>query len=322
MIQTKTWADAQNKIQDLLIDANFASDNTNQILRAFNNALDDINAGFVGSPQEEQVGYEFQREIQDVLFTNEVKGTATTGSTSATLIDSSATFSTTEDVAVGDIIKNDTDGSVARVISIDSATQLTTSTLRNGTDNTWTSGDTYTIEGKGYAVASSWNYKFPLDLRLAEDSEIEFEYYHPADFNRKKYVDMSPAYIYTIETIGNQNIEVIKINYSTTEALYFEFCSYNIVKDSSGARGTSVANDTDILLIPDNFFLCPVELALADLFAQLKGRESAEAVYYLNNGRNRLRQMINSIGIKMKKPINRLMIRNHWPKKLTKITSN
>lgn len=63
---------------------------------------------------------------------------------SDTLIDSDASF-TSEDIEVGDIVRNETDGSWAYVESIDSDGQITTSPLQGGSDNTWASGDTYSF---------------------------------------------------------------------------------------------------------------------------------------------------------------------------------
>ncbi len=60
------------------------------------------------------------------------------------LIDTAATF-IADGVLAGQICYNATDDSVAIVISVDSETQLTTTKLVGGTDNTWTSADSYTV---------------------------------------------------------------------------------------------------------------------------------------------------------------------------------
>jgi hypothetical protein len=75
-------------------------------------------------------------------FVTGASGTGTTGSTGTTLIDSAADFGGTDDVEVGDVIRNTTDGSVGYVVSVDSSTQLTT-TLEGGTNNYWSVGDAY-----------------------------------------------------------------------------------------------------------------------------------------------------------------------------------
>ncbi|MEW6606078.1 MAG: hypothetical protein AB1414_01320 [bacterium] len=69
-------------------------------------------------------------------------GTATTGTGTMVLQDSAADFGGADNVEVGDVIRNTTDGSVGYVISVDSATQLTTY-LEGGTDNDWDLNDAY-----------------------------------------------------------------------------------------------------------------------------------------------------------------------------------
>ena len=66
-------------------------------------------------------------------------GTATSGSSGQTLIDSSADFGGTDNVQVGDVIRNTTTGESGYVVSVDSSTQLTTSGLSSG----WSVNDAY-----------------------------------------------------------------------------------------------------------------------------------------------------------------------------------
>lgn len=306
---SKTYTDIKNRISNKIRDNNWINNHLAQILNSVNNALDDINIGNIGEENITQVGYDFQREIQDILFTDEVTGTITTGG-ATTLTDSTATFLTSEDVAIGDFITNSTDSSVARVISVDSETQLTTSTLRNGTLNVWTLADSYTIEGKGYAIASSWNFKFPLELRLAENRNIKFEYVNPEYFKRKKDVNYSSESMFTIEWEGNN--QIIELNYDTTEALFLEFISNNMIKDTSGTRKIHITANDDILLMPDIYFETIVDLATADIYGQNKGYNDSEYNVFLNEGRKKLKNMINSIGIKMKSPRRQVMIQSEW----------
>lgn len=306
---SKTYTDIKNRISNKIRDNNWINNHSAQILNSVNNALDDINIGNIGEENITQVGYDFQREIQDILFTDEVTGTITTGG-ATTLTDSTATFLTSEDVAIGDFITNSTDSSVARVISVDSETQLTTSTLRNGTLNVWTLADSYTIEGKGYAIASSWNFKFPLELRLAENRNIKFEYVNPEYFKRKKDVNYSSESMFTIEWEGNN--QIIELNYDTTEALFLEFISNNMIKDTSGTRKIHITANDDILLMPDIYFETIVDLATADIYGQNKGYNDSEYNVFLNEGRKKLKNMINSIGIKMKSPRRQVMIQSEW----------
>jgi hypothetical protein len=71
-------------------------------------------------------------------------GTVTTpDATGVTLTDSAATFS--GNVSVNDIVYNETDGSYATAVSIDSNTQITTNGLTGGSDNRFDSSDAYSI---------------------------------------------------------------------------------------------------------------------------------------------------------------------------------
>jgi hypothetical protein len=73
-------------------------------------------------------------------------GSATAGSATTTLIDAAASFASSY---VGHSIRNITDGSNALITAVTSTTQLT-ATLSGGSDNNWTSGDTYKINRAGY----------------------------------------------------------------------------------------------------------------------------------------------------------------------------
>jgi len=71
-------------------------------------------------------------------------GTVTTAdATGVTLHDSAGTFS--GNVAIDDIVYNETDGSFATVVTVDSNIQITTSGLSGGTDNQFASSDVYSI---------------------------------------------------------------------------------------------------------------------------------------------------------------------------------
>ena len=64
---------------------------------------------------------------------------AATGTTTNKLVDSGGLFTTTNLVGVGDIVYNSTDGTIATVTAVDSATQLTVSA------NIMASGESYSI---------------------------------------------------------------------------------------------------------------------------------------------------------------------------------
>ena len=308
----KTWSDWQTAVNDLLVESGFASDNTAQIKRSANRVLEWINAGYVPIPGEPinqvnrpEIGYDFQREIQDVPFNRESTGTITTAGTT-TLTDSAATF-VTDGIGPGDRIENTTDSSFARVVTVDSETQLTTSTLRNGTLNVWTSADAYKIPGLGYEISSSWNYKFPISVRLTEDSDNEFEYVRPEYFMRKKYRSGSLENMFTVEFQNGKHI--IRVNWDTTEYLVFDFFSNNIIETAAGVRGITVDSNDDFLLIPDIYFSVPVELTVADLMGMLKGRDDQIYLSFLSTGRNRLQQMINNIGTIRKQERRQMRVR-------------
>jgi hypothetical protein len=79
----------------------------------------------------------------------------TTSAGAGTVItDTSGAFTDTGVVA-GMYVRNVTDGSYAYVVSVDTATQITTSTLDGGTDDTWASGDTYEILAGEYMILCS-----------------------------------------------------------------------------------------------------------------------------------------------------------------------
>jgi len=69
-------------------------------------------------------------------------GSATTGSSGNTLVDTNADFGGTDNVQVGDVIRNTTDGSYGYIVSIVNSTTLTTR-LFHGSDNSWEVGDDY-----------------------------------------------------------------------------------------------------------------------------------------------------------------------------------
>lgn len=72
-------------------------------------------------------------------------GTVTTANAAGTtLIDSAATF-IADGVIAGGMVSNDTDGSLATILSVDSEIQLTTVVLAEGTDNDYDSADAYRV---------------------------------------------------------------------------------------------------------------------------------------------------------------------------------
>lgn len=74
----------------------------------------------------------------------EVTGSATSTGSGTSLISTSTNF-LTEDYEEGDTIRNTTDGSWAVIDEIVDADNVTTSQLQGGSDNTWQSGDGFSI---------------------------------------------------------------------------------------------------------------------------------------------------------------------------------
>ena len=306
---SKKYSDLKNDLGDLIRDADFISNNDSIVLRATNRALSDIDLGDTGEGNTQMYGYHFQVEIQDIPFDNEITGTITTAGTT-TLIDSARTF-ITDGITKGDVVENTTDVSVCRVVSVDSQTQLTVSALKNGTDNDFDVSDAYIIYGVNYKIDSSWNYKFPKILRLAQDQDTEFEYVSPDDFERKKYITQSGQYNYTVDF--QNGTECLKISYETKESMQFEFYSHNMVLDDDGsARKMIMENDNDTVLIPDSHYYTLVELSAGYILQQKDGETSDTSLTHLKDGRRRLKLMCNSIGVYQKSPVQKLRVRGEW----------
>jgi hypothetical protein len=316
----RTYTTFKNDLGDLIRDNTFVSDNPTKVLRALNRALSDINIGETGEDETHFVGYDFQREIQDIPFDDEITGTQTGTASSTILIDSTASF-ITKSISVGDDVENTTDGSITRVVSIDSATQITTSGLKDGSDNTFSVADAYKIKGVNYKIASTWNYKMPFILRLAKDHDEEFTFNEPEYFERRKFASGSDERMYTVDY--QNGTRFLRINYDTVENLNFVFYSNNIVLNTDGStRQTEIANDGDQFLIPDEHYHTIVELTAGYVFRQMNGEGSVEALTHLTEGRKKLKRMINSIGVFQKLPVKKMRPRLVWPVAINKISRN
>jgi hypothetical protein len=84
-------------------------------------------------------------------FVTGASGSATSGSGSATLTDSAADFGGTDDVEVGDVIRNTSTSESGRVTEVTDSTHLETSGLSSG----WTSGNNYTTNALDRAYNGS-----------------------------------------------------------------------------------------------------------------------------------------------------------------------
>lgn len=115
------------------------TDNSGALL--WNSSIDIKNCNFLANTD----GTNDPSGIEHSAVTIVESGTITTADgPGTTLIDSAATF-ITNGVAADDSVTNITDGSTARVVSIDSETQLTTTALTGGTGNDYGSSDSYSV---------------------------------------------------------------------------------------------------------------------------------------------------------------------------------
>jgi len=114
------------------------------------------------------------------VLLDKITGTTTSDGGSTKIIDSSATF-LSEDIKPGDIVRNVTDGSWAQVVSIDSDTQITTTKLQGGSDNTWQSGDTYEFHTLPVTYDSNDTAYVPFIDDIATGSEISVTVIYTTD---------------------------------------------------------------------------------------------------------------------------------------------
>jgi hypothetical protein len=122
---------------------------------------------------------------------------ATTGGTGGTVLKIATGTFMDGTVCVGDIVRNSTDDSVAAIVSIDSATQITTSALTGGSDNTYTNGDTIKINvldraynNTDYVYSPAEETIFhgvPIDATDAYTDEIQILNEIPSDTSQASY---------------------------------------------------------------------------------------------------------------------------------------
>lgn len=85
-------------------------------------------------------------EITGIPYTPRATFACTGGGSATNLQDSVNDFTAMGIVTnPADLLRNTTDGSECSVVSVDDANNITTTALTGGSDNTWTSGDTYEI---------------------------------------------------------------------------------------------------------------------------------------------------------------------------------
>ena len=94
-----------------------------------------------------------------------------TGADSATVCIASAATWIADTVSVGDLVTNSTDGSTATVITVDLETQVTTTALTGGSDDTYQSGDTLAITVGGVVLIDT-SETFVTDLVAIGDTVL------------------------------------------------------------------------------------------------------------------------------------------------------
>lgn len=107
-----------------------------QILKSKDNAEGQFDAGITASDLSITL-----KSGQGVLFPEAIKGTATSVGSGLIL---NSTGIGSKNIAVGDVIENVNDGSLA-VVKTKTTDQITTTQLIGGADNTWQSGDIYAV---------------------------------------------------------------------------------------------------------------------------------------------------------------------------------
>jgi hypothetical protein len=170
--------------------------------------------GFTMELQDAQVAFEPRTTITS-------SGTATTANAAGTtLIDSAATFQA-DGVLPGATVHNDTDGSVATIISVDSEIQLTMYPLLEGTDNDWDSSDAYRVWNEIQCEVSGGNL-------VAVDSVG---------------ATLSPIF----PTFGTQVLKTSSSSATTQEQIDIQYASFNggiTVNTSTGVSGTTFPTGT------------------------------------------------------------------------------
>lgn len=129
-------------------------------------------------------------------FTLTGNPTTSQGSGATVLIDTGATF-VTDGIQVGALVRNDTDGGVGLVESVDSETQITHSALAGGTNDDWELTDDYEVISdfitdlaRGY-VRLNASPTLPLTATIKGDNTL---------VNGRNYVDNAAAIVRRLAT--------------------------------------------------------------------------------------------------------------------------
>lgn len=162
----------------------------------------------------------------------QASGTATAGSVTSTLVDSSAAFSS---AYIGYSIRNVTDGSNGLITDVASTTSLTAA-LSGGSLNVWTAADTYKINRAGTVP-----YVYKEATMADEDSEsiiaAEFPYLIIYRVASIAYLKVNQA----------ESAAMTQVNIKRYDDLYsveFVRAKGQVVKQIRGYMGRTIASET------------------------------------------------------------------------------
>lgn len=181
---------------------------------------------------------------------------------------------------------------------------------------------TFDSDNDDYILASTLSLKFPTDLRVQSDENLEFHYVEPHDYFRRNGVLSSTELMYTITFEGGTRI--LKINYSTSDTLELEYMSnYMWLDDDASTRKENTDGDnSDTLLMDDRFWRVIPLFASASLIRQRTTPDSVQAKNIEDEAVRLLKRMKSSIGIIRRFPTLRPKIRSEWPRNLGRIDNN
>lgn len=148
-----------------------------------------------------------------------------TGGSATTLDDTSVDF-TTYGLVAGQTVNNVTDGSTASISSV-AATELTITTLTGGTNNTFSSGDSYEILTGEYGVVTSWEdddqYIFGSEIGLVSQITL------PAGNFRAEFIPYPMPFSYDTDVSdGAQNVDLM---YPEIPKLYHQALAHGVIAD-------------------------------------------------------------------------------------------
>jgi hypothetical protein len=146
-------------------------------------------------------------------FPTTVSNNCTGGGTSTSLQDTANDF-TALDIEVGDTVRNTTDGSWAVVDEITDADNIVTTPLSGGSDNTWTSGDTYSFHDLATTLTDNDDLvDIPLSQQKTDGSGQISQSIAGNSFSiliRARYTEGATKYDYveTTQALGTSDLNV------------------------------------------------------------------------------------------------------------------